>query len=806
LGGNGLHLSVWCLSAPCSSGKTRAACRFIAKRIAAAGCTESFIYVAPSKLLLEQVRAELDGLGVDVVAITSDTDPKQVVKALLRHLQRFTEGGQVLLVSHQAYFGLPYFPQHGGWRAIIDEMPQLDRCFALAEPRDVALLISHLEQGPLITPRLAQLRVKHKSRLKTHLTGVDDRTSSIAKLFIDALSPNKDLYVDLESWNGALASSSATETKPVNVISILNKRAFQGHILMGANVEHSLVGAMLRHNGVRFLSHQQITSGLRYRTYPTDLGSRLKVQYVLEGRAWSKTFRDSMGTSARKVMEEVEEVVLAELGDTPYLLAANNDYNGVLAQHLNCVRLPVIAHGLNTYAHHTNLVFIAALNRHPVHHRLLRSLGYSNEVIRRSTADEILHQILMRTNLRVPDSDAMVRVIVPDRKSADFLATLLPGCNVSRIGKLAYDRLPPLTSKERKNRHKLRKVFVGPPRERTSIRVLKEDCSFSGSAAPPPGGNVLTLTYCGSLYCKLESEFNKCEMSPLDLVAYLKLAARTPYDTKDDLLLVGLTVFDPGIDALGYRRQANIKVLYGLILDYDGGNLSPEEFERIFWPDDKSKPRFAFIICSTFSRCADDPNRFRVFIPFRSPTTSLRMFQALHDLVVERMEKHGFTRSGSKLDPICRAGNQFFRFPGRNRQHPEWSFCRAHGLKRTRDFERYALDPATYEIVSERTAHTAPSKPEPPMNFHNQRWHSSPAVCELQRQIREMHEDRHDAFFRMGIELRSTGYALDTIQEILVDTAGDDEKMLKKATDIIMSLRRYEEQDGLPGTVAAKPI
>ena len=159
---------------------------------------------------------------------------------------------------------------------------------------------------------------------------------------------------------------------------------------------------MLRQNGVGFHSHQQITSGLRYRTYPIDLGSRLKVQYVLEGRAWSKTIRDSMGTSDRKVMQEVEDVVLAALGDTPYLLAANNDYNGVLAHHLNCVRLPVIAHGLNTYAHHTNLVFIAALNRHPVHHRLLRSLGYSNEVIRRSTADEVLHQILMRTNLRVP--------------------------------------------------------------------------------------------------------------------------------------------------------------------------------------------------------------------------------------------------------------------------------------------------------------------------------------------------------------------------------------------------------------------
>lgn len=157
------------------------------------GARRAFIYVAPSKLLLEQVRAELDALGADVVTITSDTDAGQVVKALLRHLQRFTEGGQVLLVSHQAYFGLPYFPQHGGWRALIDEVPQLDRFFTLAEPSDVALLISHLEPGRVITPRLAQLRVK---------TGVDDRTSSITKVFVDALSR---IRICTSIWNPGMA-------------------------------------------------------------------------------------------------------------------------------------------------------------------------------------------------------------------------------------------------------------------------------------------------------------------------------------------------------------------------------------------------------------------------------------------------------------------------------------------------------------------------------------------------------------------------------------------------------------------------
>ena len=62
------------VSAPCSAGKKRAACRFIANRIAAAGCTESFYLRCTIEAALEQVRAELDALGADVVTITSDTN------------------------------------------------------------------------------------------------------------------------------------------------------------------------------------------------------------------------------------------------------------------------------------------------------------------------------------------------------------------------------------------------------------------------------------------------------------------------------------------------------------------------------------------------------------------------------------------------------------------------------------------------------------------------------------------------------------------------------------------------------------
>ena len=107
---------VRCVSAPCGSGKTWAACHHIAARLADQPCLESFLYVAPSKPLIEQIRVQLEALGVRVKVITSDSHPSAVVRAIVRHMQRFTQGGEVLLISHSACFGLPYFPKHAGWQ------------------------------------------------------------------------------------------------------------------------------------------------------------------------------------------------------------------------------------------------------------------------------------------------------------------------------------------------------------------------------------------------------------------------------------------------------------------------------------------------------------------------------------------------------------------------------------------------------------------------------------------------------------------------------------------------------------------
>ncbi len=54
-----------------------------------------------------------------------------------------------------------------------------------------------------------------------------------------------------------------------------------------------------------------------------------------------------------------------------------------------------------------------------------------------------------------------------------------------------------------------------------------------------------------------------------------------------------------------------------------------------------------------------------------------------------------------------------------------------------------------------------------------------------------MKEGRHHIYFDFGIFLRGNGYSLDEINLELLDIAGTDPKMRRKAYDIMVSLYKY---------------
>ena len=222
-----------------------------------------------------------------------------------------------------------------------------------------------------------------------------------------------------------------------------------------------------------------------------------------------------------------------------------------------------------------------------------------------------------------------------------------------------------------------------------------------------------------------------------------------------------------------------------LVLDFDDGTLSPEEFEHIFWRKAKRGQKHSFIIHSSFNRSQDTPNRFRVIFFYQRPAQSIEDHKAVYDYVVKRLGEWGHTEGSSELDPVCKSGVQSFWIPSTNRAHPEFAFFRTYGTK-TRDLERCAIDPKLCPREAEypKTTISHPSEPAIKVGFLDK-------AEVIERELGTMTSGRHHLFFRFGVVLARAGLARDEIQARLFGCAGQEPKMRKKVPDVLKSLEKY---------------
>jgi hypothetical protein len=224
-----------------------------------------------------------------------------------------------------------------------------------------------------------------------------------------------------------------------------------------------------------------------------------------------------------------------------------------------------------------------------------------------------------------------------------------------------------------------------------------------------------------------------------------------------------------------------------LVLDFDNGNLSPEEFEHIFWHKAGKGQKRSCIICNSFSRSPQEPNRFRVIFLYKKPALSIAEHEAVYNSIVERLESEGFTVKGMKLDKGCKSGVQSFFMPCTNQAHRDYAFFRTHGTK-TRDLERYGIDPSTYL----RTAKPEKRRTRRPYSGDVPE-HLSPELQEMKATLKRMKEGRHYPLyeFARGLAFHFKGDRA-LVERHLYDVAGTDPKMKRKVKDCMNSLEKAE--------------
>ena len=235
----------------------------------------------------------------------------------------------------------------------------------------------------------------------------------------------------------------------------------------------------------------------------------------------------------------------------------------------------------------------------------------------------------------------------------------------------------------------------------------------------------------------------------------------------------------------GYRTQANFHSASMLVLDFDNGSLSPERFVEMFWTKAGRGQKRSFVICNTFSRSPDEPNRFRAILFFTTPARSLAEYQAVFDSVIARIVEEGYPVAEMGIDMTCRSGVQSFYIPCTNRAHPGHAFFEHYGTE-TRDIGRYGIDPSAY-------LKTAPTRP----TLERAKQSSiavdglSPELSDMKKKLMGMAEGRHALFFDFACKTAIHFKDKAKVTKELYDVAGSDAKLRGKVKPALNSLRKY---------------
>lgn len=631
------------LDALAGAGKTRAFVRW-AHRLARQG--KKVLVVQPSKLLIAStVKHELSQLTPIRHRVIDGDHVQGVAAAIVAHFKDTEPGGEILFVTHSGFFRAPYLERRENWTVLVDEIPEVVRFFDLNLPDNRALILPHIEAAAH-DARYAVLAPSgstgaNRLRKIARNEGRDDVWKTFQDFATTLVDDDWSTFVDhakFEAHRTGVAAESRLASYSVLRPSIF--RGFQRVVVGGACFEESLLYRLWLAEGVRF---RRLCMKLRYDHHLN--GHALRILYATT-EPWSKSLRDrSVGDTT--VLTTIVARVGDEFGDHPFLWMGNKDLASDLFNQPKAVRLPNSPHGLNSFQHIDRTVVVSALNPTPGHYSFLESRGLSDEDVRTAIYRQAVYQAALRSSLRDPESTTPKTVVVMDLPTAEWLATLFPGAEVSPLGGEAIS--PVLGKAGRPRRHKNAAARKAHHRNKQKQELLIEQGIINGedlcdgdypdmeaevrrAMAELSGAESLPEECAGSAGTVFESKF---DTSPLDHVEYLdedsfidglrSLHRRTVL-RKEDSGLISPAHFDPSMSDATARGLANVRQVRGIWLDNDGGDLTPDKFAALF-------PALRIACWNTFSSTAERP-RWRAFIP-----TTQAMSRKVHGLVFRQIVK-----------------------------------------------------------------------------------------------------------------------------------------------------------------------
>lgn len=631
------------------SGKTYALSK-IAVQLANKG--QKVLFVQPTMELIARTLEQLDALHPSASAIRIDTDTTDdVVNSIMRHVENPGSEGQILFITHAAFERLPYVHRSDTWHLFIDEAPQAHRSALLRFKHTHDALTSLLKVTPVdgvwselvIEDANGAMELRQKAEF-------DDALSLFREALNFLTSKHWSVYVTTESYAKLLNGDVTSKSEPM-LFARLKPSICAGYKsvrIAGAHIRESIFAKLWKAQGA--ILKFEMLEDLRYTSH--EKCKRVKIFYGIK-RDWSKTLRDKFRS---QIWDPLILKTVELSGNKKFLFLVNKDIKNPFYHYKKAIQLPQSPHGLNQYQDIDMVAFLSALNPHPQHYAFLKFLGLNSDEICRDVYYSKAYQAIMRGGIRNFEGDAVQTIVVPDQGLAEWLTSIFQGSSIEWLGIGLPEEVALRSGRPRIHQTNADKTKASRLRlERKDYELLyaellellpndqNEDYSEINNSCYETSlikRDKVTRFY-ATIWDNIESKLHSNYLLSDNIYSFierLKLYHLNVFRYKEENSLFGIGLAAP--NSYHMRGIDNVICANGIVLDNDGGQMTPDEFARML-------PGVEIFIFNTFSSTPDRP-RWRAYIPTATVMPSVcytRIVARIFTLLEQAgFENHGFDK------------------------------------------------------------------------------------------------------------------------------------------------------------------
>ena len=703
----------------------------------------------------------------------------------------------------------------------MDEVPQVFQHYSYEVP-DTKHSRGHEASTDLITlePYKGNYsRVKIKKRKRAALTRIakdDVVDETIRQIAQTLLNKHYDSFVNTNAFQ-KLKDGDKTKLSFFSIMMPTVLDGFSSVTLASANFQDSFAYQLWNRLGVDFSEDKKMASLLRFQKHTN--GHLITIKYAIENN-WSKKLRDSKikpdTDDETTYLDAYVAGIKAEFPDVFFAYQANKDVSqNVFGE--NGHRLPNVPHGLNTFSHINNIAFLSSLNPHPEVFAFLKTFGINKEAVRRAIYYQGGYQSVLRTSIRDPNNKEQKTDIVPDRGLAEYLHERFPNSKLEKLNTAIPDEIE--TNKPgRPRKHQSSNDRKADYRQRQKQKILNDLLALQSvpydsipleveQTQPRIGDekairrrlyshfvpDPLTISIYRDKYANVPAGYVHWENVEL-FISDLKSWWLRALKNKESNFLVSPAIFDPNHtnrEGNQKRGRSNIQYLRHIWLDFENGELQPNELAKLF-------PHTRLVIFNTYNHTNEKP-RFRVVFPTTQSITP-EAYEILWDNRASKIEDAGFwvfkkkpNLRPSGLDVSKRSPTSLFYAPCQAKS-PGDSFFIDYN-----ESNRQLLEPMVWienNIIPFPMPFIAEDQP-----FNGQRKVNQEQVEKATEEWRgaDHREGDNDRFWRYALALRADGLSLPEIERTLHHEVQSADKPIKRRAQIptiITSLRNSLRRAG----------